>query len=376
MDWAVVGFWVGLGVPVMSYVLYPLGVIALGRRSSSPRFNADLAWPSVSVAIAAHNEEASISRSVTSILNQSYPAAMRVIVGLDGCTDGTAGVLAAIDDPRLAFLDLPRAGKAMTDNRLVEASDSEVVVTTSAGSEFSEGALIRLLEPFRDARVGCSTGIFRPRPDGTESGDGEGLYWRYEYAIMQAESRLGLLAMASGTALAFRRSLFRPIPIDSDADVVVAPTVALQGSRVVHVPTAIVYDDGPSTFGFVLRSRRRMALRALPATITLIPRLVAAKRFGPALSLVAHKLFRWLTPVAAMVWILSAGVILARSGSSYALPVIVLLIAVGLVGGAGIFDRRSRGAIISLLLAQVAFGLALLDVLRGRRARMWNRDPE
>lgn len=376
MDWTVVGFWVGLSVPVVSYVLYPIVLIALGRfaRSSTP--SSELAWPSVSVAIAAHNEEGSISRSVRSILEQTYPAPLSVIVGLDGCTDGTAGVLASIEDPRLTVLNLPRAGKAMTDNRLVEASESEVVVTTSAGSQFGDGALVRLLEPFRDPRVGCSTGVFRPRPDGTDSGQGEGLYWRFEYAVMDAESRLGVLAMASGTALAFRRSLFRQIPSDSDADVVVAPTVALQGSRVVHVPTAIVYDDGPSSFGFVLRSRRRMALRALPATVALVPRLVAAGRIGPALSLVAHKLFRWLTPVAAIIWLLSAAAILAQSGSSYALPVIALLAGIVLIGGVSLLDRRLRGAIVSLALAQVAFGLAVLDVLRGRRARMWTRDPE
>lgn len=376
MDWSVVGFWVGLTVPIVSYILYPFSVIALSRFVDSPGTTSGADWPSASVVIAAHNEEATISRAVQSILRQTYPAPLSVIVGLDGCTDATAGVLAEIADPRLTVLDLPRAGKAMTDNRLVEAADSEVVVTTSAGSEFADGALSRLLEPLRDPRVGCSTGVFRPRPDGTDSGEGEVLYWRLEYAVMRAESRLGILAMASGTALAFRRSMFRPIPGDSDADVVVAPTIALQGSRVIHVSTAIVYDDGPSTFGFVLRSRRRMALGALPATIALVPRLLAAGRIGPAVSLVAHKLFRWLTPVAAIAWALSAVAILARSGSLYALPVVALLAALGLVGGLSLLDRRLRGAVVSLTLAQLAFGLALADVLRGRRARMWTRDPE
>lgn len=376
MDWSVVGFWVGLTVPIVSYILYPFGVIALSRFVESPGTTSEVDWPSASVVIAAHNEEATISRAVQSILRQTYPAPLSVIVGLDGCTDATAGVLAEIADPRLTVLDLPRAGKAMTDNRLVEAADSEVVVTTSAGSEFADGALSRLLEPLRDPRVGCSTGVFRPRPDGTDSGEGEVLYWRLEYAVMRAESRLGILAVASGTALAFRRSMFRPIPGDSDADVVVAPTIALQGSRVIHVSTAIVYDDGPSTFGFVLRSRRRMALGALPATIALVPRLLAAGRIGPAVSLVVHKLFRWLTPVAAIAWALSAVAILARSGSLYALPVVALLAALGLVGGLSLLDRRLRGAVVSLTLAQLAFGLALADALRGRRARMWTRDPE
>ena len=376
MDWTAVGFWLGLLVPVVSYVLYPFSVIALGRFARRPPATSKLTWPSISVVIAAHNEENSISRAVRSILNQRYPGPMSVIVGLDGCTDGTADALASIDDPRLTVLDLPRAGKATTDNRLVKASDGEVVVTTSAGSEFGDGALARLVEPFRDPRVGCSTGVFRPRPDGTDSGQGEGLYWRFEYAVMEAESRLGLLAMASGTALAFRRAMFHEIPIDSDADVVVAPTIALQGGRVVHVPAAIVFDDGPSSFGFVLRSRRRMALRALPATVALVPRLIAAGRIGPAIGLVAHKVFRWLTPVAAIIWLISSAAILARPSSPYAPPVVAVLAAIALVGSLSLLDGRLRGAVVSLALAQLAFGLALVDVLRGRRARMWTREPE
>ena len=77
-----------------------------------------------------------------------------------------------------------------------------------------------------------------------------------------------------------------------------------------------------------------------------------------------------------IAWALSAVAILARSGSLYALPVVALLAALGLVGGLSLLDRRLRGAVVSLTLAQLAFGLALADALLGRRARMWTRDPE
>jgi hypothetical protein len=206
------------------------------------------------------------------------------------------------------------------------------------------------------------------------SGEGEGIYWRLEYAVMSAESRLGLLAMASGTALAFRRSAFRPIPADSDADVVVAPNAVLAGFRVVHEPSAVVYDDGPPSLRAVLRNRRRMALRALPATLALIPRLVGAGRGAAAASLLAHKVFRWLSPAAALVWVLSAPALLVRSASPYRLLVVGLLAAGSAAGVAGLATPRTRGAVASLAVAQVAFGLALIDAARGRRARTWTRD--
>lgn len=352
-------------------------IVAVGRlvRGQSPAPEGP--WPDVTVVIAAHNEEQTIERAVRSVLLQAYPGpAQRVVVGLDGCTDGTAAVLARMAEPHVRVLDLPRGGKAATDNRLVEASDTEVIVTTSAGSEFGDGALARLVAPLRDARVGCTSGVFRPRKDNTEPGEGERLYWGLEYRVMDAESRLGILAMASGTALAFRRILFRPIPLDSDADVTVAPTVAVLGGRVVHVPDAVVFDDGPRSNETVFRSRRRMALRALPATVRIVPQLVRARRIGAALSLVAHKLFRWATPFAAVLWIVSASALCLSGDTGYRVLTGAIL-ALGALGGllAVLAGRRTRGAVVGLVIAQLAFALAVFDALRGRRARTWSRGP-
>lgn len=365
-------------MPVLGYLLYPMVVVVISRVLPVRGAIADGPWPEVTVAIAAHNEEQTIERAVRSVLGQAYPGpAARVLVGLDGCTDGTAAVLAAMNEPLVRSLEFTRGGKAATDNRLVEAADSEVIVTTSAGSEFGDGALAALVGPFRDRRVGCATGVFRPRADQTAPGEGERAYWSIEGRVMDAESRLGVLAIASGTALAFRRGLFRPIPLGSDADVTVAPTVAALGGKVVFVRDAIVFDDGPSTNETVLRNRRRMALRALPATLRFVPHLLNAGRPGPALSLVAHKIFRWATPFAAILWALSAAALCLRGDPLYRNVTVIFLV----VGALGILlalagGRRTRGMVAGLAIAQVAFALAALDALRGRSAQTWSRGPE
>lgn len=375
-DLPVMGFWGGILVPLIGYVLYPISVVALARFARNP-ISATEPWPSAIVAIAAHNEEVTIGRAVRSVLVESYPGPpVRVLVGLDGCTDRTGAVLSEQSDPRVTTLDLPRAGKAVTDNRLVAAAGSDVVITTSAGAEFAPGSLVRLLAPFRDPRVGCTTGVFLPRRDGAASAESERLYWSLENRVMDAESRLGILAMASGTALAFRRSLFRPIPPDSDADVTVAPTAVLLGGRVVHVPDAIVYDDGPSSLRVVFRNRRRMTLRALPATVKLIPNLVRARRDGAAIGLTFHKVFRWLTPAAAILWAISAIALVMRGDSLYE-PMTFILISLGAVGTVAVVTRsRPRAALASLATAQLAFLVAIADALVGRRVRVWTRDPE
>lgn len=353
-------------------------MIALGRLAGPVALRSESPWPDVTVAIAAHNEQETIAQAVASVLAQQYDGPpVRVLVGMDGCTDATAEAVQSIGDPRVTALAFPRAGKATTDNRLVAAASTAVVVTTSAGSEFAPGTLATLVAPFRDPRVGCVTGVFRPRMDAALSGEGERGYWGLEAQVIDAESRLGVLAVASGTALAFRRDLFQPIPAESDADVVIAPTVAAQGRRVVFAPAAVVYDDGPPTNQSVLRNRRRMALRALPATVRMIPRLLRAGRPGPAASLVAHKLCRWLTPFAAVLWAAMAGVLILRRDPVYEPAALVMVgAAVVLVIIALLAGRRTRGMVTGLAIAQWAFALATIDALRGRTARTWTRGPE
>lgn len=376
LDPLMIGFWLGLSVPLLSYVIYPAAAV-IAARFADRGILLTGPWPSVTVAIAAHDEEATIARAVRSILSQPYPGSpVRVLIGLDGCTDRTAAVLAANVDPRMTVLELPRAGKALTDNRLVDAATTDVVVTTSAGAEFATGSLARLLEPFRDPRVGVTTGVFQPRRDGRSSADSERLYWSVENRVMEAESRLGALAMASGTALAFRRSLFRPIPSDSDADVTIAPTAVLLGGRVIHVPDAIVYDDGPGSLRVVLRNRRRMTLRALPATLDLIPRLVRAARYRAATALTIHKLFRWLSPASALVSLVCAGGLWIRGDPVYRTIILLGALAGVAAGGAALGRSGWRSALASLALAQLAFLLAIGDALVGRRARLWSRDSD
>ena len=65
------------------------------------------ATPSVSVVIPAYNRAATIRLAIESVLRQSY-ADFELIVVDDGSSDGTQGVVAAIEDPRLRLVETPR----------------------------------------------------------------------------------------------------------------------------------------------------------------------------------------------------------------------------------------------------------------------------
>ena len=70
--------------------------------------------PPVAIVVIAHNEEARIAAKLRSCLGQDYPEdRFRVLVALDGSTDGTRAIVESFCDRRVDVLAFPvRRGKA------------------------------------------------------------------------------------------------------------------------------------------------------------------------------------------------------------------------------------------------------------------------
>lgn len=80
----------------------------------------------VSVIIPTYNREASIRRSIESVLNQTYTD-LELIVVDDGSVDGTAAVVKAIDDPRLRYVYQPNGGAGAARNRGMELAKGDYI---------------------------------------------------------------------------------------------------------------------------------------------------------------------------------------------------------------------------------------------------------
>ncbi|WP_221585054.1 glycosyltransferase family A protein [Microbacterium sp. G2-8] len=124
--------------------------------------------PRLSVLLPAFDAAGTIDLAVRSTL-RALPRDAELVVADDGSRDGTADVLAAIDDRRLRVISGPNRGVARTLNGLLEATDSEFIARMDADDVTLPGRFRHQLRALQSADVVFSsvaawTGRGAPRP--------------------------------------------------------------------------------------------------------------------------------------------------------------------------------------------------------------------
>lgn len=337
-------------------------------------------FPRLSVLLTVHNEEAEITARLEDILGQDYPSdRLEIVVASDGSTDHTEALVqsfAAAHPDRAIVLVAARSqgGKSAAQNLALTSVTGEIVVLTDAATRFASDFLRLIAQPFRDANVGCVSGQVKfARNDGSIS-SGQERYWQSEMMLRDCESRLGILAVASGQAMAFRRALFRPLPPHIGDDCIIPLDVAAAGARVVHQPNAIAFDTNESRIRRELRARARMTARNWVGTWRHPVLLSPLHHPGYSLALWSHKLMRWLSPVFLLVMAMTSAWLSRQPfyGLCFASGVALSVVAaIGYgaerTGGKTGLFWRIAGMALAFFVAQLGFLLGLWTVIRGRK---------
>jgi len=292
-------FWGSLGEIVYVYFGYPLlfKICLLGRRIVFIRGNA---LPSISVIVPAHNEESTIESKLTDLIAADYPRELvEILIGSDGSSDKTDDIVERFRHEGVGLISFPRQqGKSAMQNGLVAAASGEILVFTDADSAVQPNAFRCIVENFVDPRVGLVTAHAEySNARETNVAQNESLYLRYDTWLREQESECGLLAMASGSLFAIRRSLWQPLDPTVGDDFVLPLSVTRAGLRNVidDRVTAVTHlsQDSPASMLCMKIRIINKDLRAL-----LIHReLLNPFRFGAlSLGLWSHKLLRWLVP--------------------------------------------------------------------------------
>lgn len=428
-----VAFWVSVATVAWTYVGFPLVVVLRGAFRPRPFSAADIE-PSVSVIIAARNEEASIGARLDNLAALDYPGdRLEVVVASDGSEDRTEAIVRAwvgVDDrgmtpdgpgggtgdtdvvasaagaagladalaggaddlaggaeaatggPRrciaVTLVPLPRVGKAAALNAAVAASRGEVLVFTDANSRFDPGAVRALVRPLADPDVGGVAGDQRYLPVGRDGPDagGERSYWALDRLVKSAESRGGSVVSATGAIYAIRRSLFRTVPDGVTDDFAVSTAVVEAGFRLVFADDAVAWERLSGSDRQEFGRKVRIMTRGLRG-VAVRRALLDPRRHGfYAVQLASHKLLRRLMAVPLAVIGLAAP-LLWGSGILYRLAALAqaAFYALAVAGIAASGTRLGRSRVLALpaflCLVNAASLRAAWNVASGRRIDRW-----
>lgn len=276
---------------------YPLLLRIRARLRPRPVVKSEYG-PSVTVLIAAHNEERVIKRKLDSILGSDYPAdQLEIIIVSDGSTDATNIILRDYPDKRVRALYLKnRLGKASALNLGVQEASGEIIVFTDARQVLERDSLRTLISNFFDARVGCASGVLLIGLPGSAADlTGEQLKWKLENKIREWEGEGGSVVGALGAFYAARRSLIVAIPAGTLLDDCYIPLhIVRQGYRTVFEGQARVWDDVVTTPALEF-TRKLRTLTGNYQLIRLCPWLLTYRN-PICWEFVSHKVGRLLVP--------------------------------------------------------------------------------
>jgi cellulose synthase/poly-beta-1,6-N-acetylglucosamine synthase-like glycosyltransferase len=290
--------------------------------------------PSLSLIVAAHDEETVIAEKVKNALALDYPRELlEVIVACDGCEDGTAELArqAGAD----LVLELPRGGKIRAQDAAVERSRGEIVAFSDANTLWELDAARTLVSAFEDPHVGYACGQVRfVQAAGVENQ--EGVYWRYELAVRAHESRLSSITAGNGAIYATRRGSYLVVDPIMGHDLSFPFNIVKRGQRAVYVPQARATEKMVPSIAGEFQRKRRMMSHTWP--IVLRGGMLSPRGYPPgyALMILSHRILRyssaWLHLIALAV---NIAVVALGGGPVYVVTLalqVALLLAAALAG--------------------------------------------
>ena len=360
-----------VGVIAYVYAGYPFALWLLAGLKPSPPLTPDRDWPSVSLIIAAFNEERVMSQKLMNALSLDYPREkLEIIVASDGSTDRTDEVVAGFlsHGVRLIRID-GRQGKTAVQNAATAQATGEILVFSDANALYEPDALRRLVTHFAREDVGCVEGR-RADFSATVSATAqhELTYRDLESRVKTWESRVLSCAGATGPIYAVRRSLYQPLDPAMISDFMEPLLVMCRhGKRQVFEPAAISRECVHGKMRHEFHRKVRIMTRCLNS-LRMAPQVLNPFRNGWfAIQIVSHRLLRWLVPVFALA---------AFTSNVFLLPHpfyhVTLLLQVSFIlfaaGGAGpAFLRLPHYFCAANLAALVALG----NCLTGQHIVAW-----
>lgn len=365
-------FWLAVSLLGLHYVGYPVIVFLISKLNKPLPLPTEINLPPVTMIISVYNEEAVIKARLENCLNLDYPRdKLRILVVSDGSTDATHAIVESYAEHGIQLKVVSgRVGKTGTLNKVIPRLDTDIVIFTDANSMLRPDAITKLVRHFADPKVGAVCGELQ------FSGDAgaEGIYWKYEKAIKEWESKVSTLTVLNGALYALRRQLHRPMNPQAANDFQHPLQMALQGYRSVYEPEAVAIEETGSDEAVEAKRRVRIISRGWKGMISHIQVLNPFRTGLFSFQFIARKLLRWLGPVFMLI---ALGANLALASSPFYRGILLLQMAFYALASLGaILQRlglRFKPAYLPYYFCVINWAAlkALIRVLSGKDSATW-----
>jgi cellulose synthase/poly-beta-1,6-N-acetylglucosamine synthase-like glycosyltransferase len=363
-------FWVASGLLVYTHVGYPLVLRALSRTrpTQQPAPTPD-PLPSVSLIVAAHDEEAVIAGWVASARQLEYPPEkLELIVASDGSQDATA--IRAREAGADIVVELGRGGKVAALNAAVERARGEVLAFSDANARWEPDALRLLVARLAEDGTGYVCGQIGFTSTG--GANEEGLYWRYEMAVREMESRLAGVTAGNGAINAVRRDAYLFLEPTRGQDISFPFELTKRGWRAAYEPRARATEPLATSIGDEFGRKRRMmagAWSTILATSLLSPR---GYRPAYAFEIYSHRLLRYASPLLHLI-VFGTNLALLGDGGVYIATLAMQLALLAAAALAGIWPVRPLRIARYYVAVTASSAVGLWDYLRRGVPRTWEK---
>jgi cellulose synthase/poly-beta-1,6-N-acetylglucosamine synthase-like glycosyltransferase len=364
--WTQVGYAFAVGALARLFAPAPKAEVAEQARTNPPN-------QSVSLIVAAHDEQAVIGAKVANALALRYPRELlQVIVACDGCTDATAKH--ARDAGADLVLELPRGGKIVAQDTAVERASGKIVAFSDANSQWEPDALGELVDAFADPQVGYACGQVRfvQGADGAQATNQEGVYWRYEMAQRTSESRLSSITAGNGAIYATRRESYIVVDPIMGHDLSFPFNMVKRGWRAVYVPSARATEKMVPSIEGEWRRKRRMMSHTWPIVLRGGMLSPHGYSFGYAGMIFSHRLLRYLTPfLHALAFLANVALVAGGTGGVYEVTLILQVVLFASAGLGGLVRLRPLLIARYYFLTTLSAAAGLWDWLHYGTAPSW-----
>lgn len=303
-------------------------------------------YPTVTLLIAAYNEENYVEKKIENCLALDYPKnKLQIAFVTDGSNDSTPQKINNYPEVAL-FHKNERAGKMAAIKRVMPHLQSEIIVFTDANTFLNKEAIKELIKHYQNPKVGAVAGekkiMVHELADASSAG--EGFYWKYESVLKKWDYELYSNVGAAGELFSIRRELYQPVETDTIIDDhMIAMRIAEKGFVIAYEPNAYAMESASADTKEELKRKTRIAAGGMQSILRL--KKSANPFINPVLTFqyISHRVLRWtVTPfLLILAFVLNVYIVLQTSFILYKLILIAQIVfyIFGLLGY--LFEKKN-----------------------------------